>query len=145
MQLKSIDSVAELGLTIAGYEFPNRLLERDAANWLEIDLSVQTTQGWGISRVPCMHTWDATQLAAWLAAFDSRHALDQNDMRSWPCPEPNLQFHIISAAEQEVVMRVNFILEQPGEWEMNDAQEGARYYIGTMDLNWHDGSNVEAA
>lgn len=134
MWLKSIDNDAELGLTIAGYESLDYLSDRDTANWLEIDVSVQTAHGRGVSRVPCMHTWDAVTFATWLAAFDSHHPLDQNDMLPWLCPEPNLQFQMVSQAAREVIIHVYFILEQPGEWEMDDAKEGRNYYIGTMDL-----------
>lgn len=58
-----------------------------------------------------------------------------------PCPEPNLQFHMVTQTAEDVIMRVHFILEQPGEWEMDDAKEGMRYCAGTMDLKlrWADG------
>lgn len=80
MRLKSIDGVAELGVTLAGYEFPDQRSDRDEANWLEIDPSVQTAHGRGTSRAPCMHTWDAAYLATWLAAFGSRRAFDHQDL-----------------------------------------------------------------
>jgi len=49
-------------------------------------------------------------------------------------PEPNLQLEMITQTDQEVTLHVYFILEQPGEWDMDDALDEGRHYIGMMDL-----------
>src|SRR5258708_6660247 len=138
MRLEGSDGVSALELTIAGYEFPDDLSDRDTANWLEFDLRVRTPHGQGTSRVGCMHTWDVSELADYLDALGARRFW----LRGVPVPlfpEPNLQLgcSVLLAAlrPHRVTLHVSFILERPGEWQMDDAPAAeSTHYIGKMDL-----------
>ncbi|MGZ3599610.1 MAG: WapI family immunity protein [Ktedonobacterales bacterium] len=131
MRLESIDGVGTLEITLAGYESPDETSERSEANWLETDLHVRTGHGQGTSRVACMHTWDAADFVDWLNALATRQSISR---RSMVFPEPDLQLEMITQTDQEVTLNVYFILEQPGEWDMDDALDEGRRYIGMMDL-----------
>jgi hypothetical protein len=133
MQLASLDGAGELMVTIAGYEFPDDLSQEDTANWLEVDLSVWTPHGRGSSRVACMTTRSAAEFADWLDALGARRVGTRFPMLF---PEPNLQLKVLAWGPDHVSLHVYFILERPGQWEMDDTpdQEGARYYSGEMDL-----------
>jgi hypothetical protein len=131
VRLESIDGVGTLEITLAGYESPDEISERSEANWLETDQYVRTGHGQGVSRVACMNTWDAADFADWLDALAARQFLSRRFM---VFPEPNLQLEMITQTDQEVTLHVYFILEQPGEWDMDDALDEGRHYIGMMDL-----------
>ena len=135
MQLESVDGVGELMVTIVGYEFPDDLIDERTANWLEVDVQVRTPHGSGASRTPCMLTWDVAEFADWLDAFGTPGTPPPS--RSYfVFPEPNLQLEVRAQKPQHVGLHVSFILERPGQWEMDDmfAQETDRHYIGAMDL-----------
>ena len=75
--------------------------------------------------------WDAADFADWLDALGSHQSGSQPPM---VFPEPNLQLNVITQTDQEVTLHVYFVLEQPGGWDMDDAIDGRRYYIGVTDL-----------
>jgi hypothetical protein len=132
MRLDSTNGVGQLEVTVAGYEFPDDLSELSAANWLEVDVSVRTPHGWGTSRVACMQTWSAADFADWLAALGAGRIVGKSNMLF---SEPNLQFQTGAQTAQEVTVHVWFILELPGEWQMDDAPDAdSRHYIGEMDI-----------
>src|SRR5262245_51669297 len=103
MRLAGADGVGDLGATGAGYEFPDGLSEQSTANWLEVDVSVRTPDGWGTSRVACMHTWDAAYFADWLDALGARRSVGESVMLF---PEPNLQLRVVPQTAQEVTVHV---------------------------------------
>jgi hypothetical protein len=149
MRLESSDGVSALELTVAGYESPDDLSDWQTANWLEVDLRVRTPHGQGTSRVACMHTWDVSELADWLDAHGARRLW----IRAAPfflAPEPNLQlwFSGLLAAlwSHRIALHVYFILEQPGEWQMDDASDAeSTHYIGEMGLKVARAALREAA
>ena len=51
-------------------------------------------------------------------------------------PEPNLQLEVRVQQPQHMGLHVAFILERPGQWEVDDisAQETDRHYVGALDL-----------
>jgi len=82
-----------------------------------------------------MLTWDVAAFADWLDAFGTRGTLPPS-LASFGFPEPNLQLEVRAQQPQHVGFHVFFILERPGQWEMDDmsAQETDRHYIGAIDL-----------
>jgi hypothetical protein len=130
--LESANGSESLEVTVIGYEFPNDTSERGTANWLQADVSVKTQHGWGTSRAPFMHTWDASNLALWL---ESLSGFDSEVERIMVFPEPNLQLMVIDRTPQDIALHVDFILEQPGNWKMDDAVDNFRSYVGSMNLN----------
>jgi hypothetical protein len=132
MQLKGVDGMREPRITFAGYEFSNNLNDASTANWLEVDISVQTPHGWGTSRVACMHTWDALSLADWFDTLGAQRPVGELEMLF---PEPNLQFRVAHQTAREITFHVGFILERPGQWQMDDAHNvDSSNYVGEMDL-----------
>jgi hypothetical protein len=122
MRLEGNDGVCMLELTNTGYETYDDLSECEttnwqATNWLETDIRVRTPHGWGTSQVACMQTWDAAYFADWLDAL-SRHRIGIYDI---VFPEPNLALRAVALVMQNVRLQVSFILERPGEWQMDDA------------------------
>lgn len=132
MRLVSLDGASEMAITIAGYECPEDASKEDA-NWLEVDVSVRTPHGRGVSRVACMTTWNAVAFADWLDALGARRFGTPSIMLFG---EPNLQFQASDQWAHQVMLLVYFILERPGEWEMDDAsqQKSDRHYIGKMQI-----------
>ena len=132
MQLKGVDGIRELRITFAGYEFSNDLSDASTANWLEADINVQTPHGWGTSRVACMHTWDALSLDDWLDTLGAQRLVGELEMLF---PEPNLQFRVAHQTAREITFHVGFILERPGQWQMDDAHNvDSSNYVGEMGL-----------
>lgn len=139
MRLESLDGATTLKVTILGYEWPDDPRGALPANWLMVDLSVQTLHGWGICRTACMTTWNAADFADWLEALGARPT-ETPSLTQFAFAEPNLQVQVLGQSSRRVRLHIIFILEQPGFWEMDDApalQEGerqARHYCGEGDL-----------
>ncbi len=137
MRLASLDGATNLTATIADYEFPDDLNDLNTANWLEVDLTVQTPHGWGTCRTGCMLTWHAIAFADWLEALGVDRVKTPALMAF---PEPNLQLKVTDQSSQHIRLHVTFVLEHPGRWEMDDemdstpVQESKRYYVGEMDF-----------
>lgn len=142
MRLESLDGTTNLVVSIAGYEFPDDLSELHTANWLEADLDVQTLHGRGTCRTACMMTWDAARFADWLEALGTQQVGTPTMMGF---PEPNLQMQVTGQALRYIRFHVYFILESPGYWKMDDAQEGNRYYIGGVDITVRRAALLAAA
>ena len=99
MQLKGVDGIGELRVTLAGYAFPKNLIDMSAANWPAVDIRVQAPHGSGTSRVACMRAWDAVSFADWLDARGARRPVDHRDMIF---PEPNLQIQVAHQTVGEI-------------------------------------------
>lgn len=138
MRLEGQDGVCELSWTIIGYEAPEDVSERETSdwrttNWLEAVIRVRTPHGWGVSQVACTQTWDAARFADWLDNVSRRRIC----ITGIAFPEPNLALRAVAFLTQHVRLHVEFILEQPGEWHMDNApnQVSNDYYIGEISMN----------
>ena len=58
----------ELGLSIVGYQFPGETVDPWESNSLLVALRVVSPRGTWEVVDPCLTTWEAARLAAWLAA-----------------------------------------------------------------------------
>jgi hypothetical protein len=133
MRLESLTSTNQLIVTIAGYESPADVRQSSNDDWLEINLSVRTPYGRGSCQVAAMTTGTAAAFADWLDALGAGPVQIQPLMLF---PEPNLQLKVIAYSGEHVSLQIRFILERPGQWEMDDAppQEGDRFYSGEMNM-----------
>ena len=100
----------ELELSLVGYQFPNE--ERDPwdSNGLLVSVRVLAPEGsWDVVD-PCLTTWEAKRLVAWLV-----HAAASNPL---PFTEPNLTVVARPAANSPVLLHVRacFALELRPPW-----------------------------
>jgi hypothetical protein len=110
----------ELELAVVGYQFPDE--ERDPwdSNWLLISVRVLTPQGsWSVVD-PCLTTWEAKRLVAWLVHAAAR------DPAAVPMTftEPNLTVTARSRTSRpplRVHVRACFALELRPPWLHNVA------------------------
>lgn len=133
MRIEGSDGANWIEVTLAGYEFPDEIIERETMNWLETDLRVRTFHGRGVSRVALMRTWDAADFAHWLESLSAAYVGSESIMIF---PEPNLQMKAVRWPAY-VAIDIYFILEQPGQWDMNDAfyPTSSHHYVGNMTID----------
>ncbi len=104
----------ELELGIVGYQFPDEEHDPWDSNWLLVDLRVVSPQGsWEVVD-PCLTTWEAKRLVAWLVNAAAR------DPGATPATftEPNLTITARSGARapMRVHVRACFQLELRPPW-----------------------------
>jgi hypothetical protein len=121
MLLKSLDG-SEFEATIAGYEFPAGAQNKWDANWLLIAMRVQSPLGAGSCVDPCLTTWDAERLIAWLEAQAQGAPAEPEK----GFIEPNLDFEVLRVEGEALTMRVHFILERGAFWKPADGQRHRR-------------------
>jgi len=102
MPLKSND--IELRLTIIGYEFPKPQADKYSSNSLQIGVQVQHPKESWSATVPCLMTWEITELATWFDAL-ANGDWEQTDPGFL---EPEIQFHLVRAHGQPQAIRVTF-------------------------------------
>ncbi len=112
----------ELELTIVGYQFPHEEHDPWDSNWLLVALRVVSPQGnWEVVD-PCLTTWEAKHLVAWLVNAAAR------DPGATPVTftEPNLT--ITARSKANVPLRVKlqacFQLELRPPWAKSAAGSG---------------------
>ncbi|MDJ0959337.1 MAG: hypothetical protein QNJ88_01680 [Acidimicrobiia bacterium] len=118
-------------LSIVGYQFENASDEWDR-NWLVVEGHVHLPgQEWRF-RDPCLTTWEAHELAAWLSNVSAARSADT----AISFTEPNLCFEWQGVSSEFVEVRVSFELEaRPAE--MRNLPWGGCYVdltIGRSDL-----------
>ena len=104
----------ELELAIVGYQFPEEEHDPWDSNWLQVALRVVSPQGtWDVVD-PCLTTWEAKHLVAWLVNAAAR------DPAATPATftEPNLTITARSRARAplRVQVRACFQLELRPPW-----------------------------
>jgi hypothetical protein len=115
-------------LEISGYQFPEHEAggQRDYdANWLIVRGEVVLAGGdsWSFED-PCLTTWDAADLGAWLrdvSAGEIAPCLPDDDASGQMLVflEPNLGFQVESRTGDQVRVRVHFSLESLSPWLRN--------------------------
>jgi hypothetical protein len=105
-----------LELHLAAYQFMGTPQEGDGfdwdANWLVIEGEAKDgSRSWAF-RDPCLLTFEARELAAWLAAV----AGGQTGIEAIDFTEPNLEFRRMSLPGEQPVVRVTFRLESRSPW-----------------------------
>jgi hypothetical protein len=101
MKLKSPE--ASLYLTILGYQYPDAAGEPYDANWLSIHVEAAGPGGAWTGTDPCLLTYEAARLAAWMEAV----AAGQKASPAISFLEPVLLFRLIDG-EQGRTLRVHF-------------------------------------
>jgi hypothetical protein len=95
-------SGARFELKVLGYQFPHITDEPWDANWLSIQVSVDSARGSWSASDPSLVTADVAEIADWLLAIaDGGSAADRLDFL-----EPNLSFELLQAAEDRARLRV---------------------------------------
>ena len=118
---------ASVDLEISAYEFPERQARGPQdwdANWLVVRGEIVLADGTGWSfREPCLTTWDAERLGAWLekaAAGEIAPSLeDDEDGLVLVFLEPNLGFSVESRTAGMIRLRVHLSLESLPPWLRN--------------------------
>jgi hypothetical protein len=124
----------ELGVMLAGYEFPDCAEEEMTANWLEVVLYVRSERGTGWCQAPALLTWDVSRLASWLEHRAQRRP-PTSVVEEWiGFAEPNLQIHLEGDKDVGVAFQVTFYLERPGEWTVEGQRGAGRSWSGRMQL-----------
>jgi hypothetical protein len=112
----------ELELGVVGYQFPDEDRDPWDSNWLLVSVRVLAPEGsWDVVD-PCLTTWEATRLVAWLV-----HAAGR-DPSAFPMAftEPNLTVtaRARSSAPLRVHVRACFSLELRPPWAHTAAGSG---------------------
>ena len=146
MLLTSTDG-ASVGLRPTRYQFPappQAPPEADDwdASWLQVDGAVRTASGgrWRFED-PCLTTWEARELLAWLrAAAQGEVAVSQMPTEGskgvLAFTEPNLAFSIAARGGEHLVMRIHLGHECAPGWPWPDAwdEDGASWDSYTLAL-----------
>jgi hypothetical protein len=122
MKLVGADG-AYVALDIVRYEFPSMSSSVDDdwdANWLVIrGEAFDGDRRWGFSD-PCLTTWEARELTAWLRAVAGRRIqprpLGEDGDGGLTFTEPNLGLSLHSADANAASLRVHFSLESAPPW-----------------------------
>jgi len=112
----------ELELGIVGYQFPDEARDPWDSNWLLVSVRVLAPEGsWDVVD-PCLTTWEAKHLAAWLVLAAAR------DPSATPMAftEPNLTVtaRSASATPGRVDVRACFALELRPPWSHTASGSG---------------------
>jgi len=99
-----------LELRLVGYQHPGERVDPWDSNMLLVEVRVVTSHGsWDVID-PCLTTWEAAHLAAWLAALGARPELLGGRIN-----EPNVTFTAQSHAGS-VAVHASFALELRPPW-----------------------------
>ena len=104
------------------------------ANWLMIRGEIRTADGraWQFSE-PCLTTWEAGHLSAWLQAAASQDPPGHQDEAVFT--EPNLSFVLDGRDSERVRIRVRFAHESRPGWLPREASgSGDREYVLPLDV-----------
>lgn len=137
MELTSRTS-SRFWLVVSGYQYPGLPGEGPQdwdANWLIIQGEVELPDGRRSSFVdPCLTTWEADDLGAWLRRVSRGEALTAPDRGpAVEFLEPNLGFRAMQGEDGRIELRVYLSLEAEPPWVMEGAPGVHRNYV-TMDL-----------
>lgn len=108
---------ASIELAVDGYQFPRTVAAGVGdwdANWLVVSGGVQMSDGRAHSfRDPCLTTWEASELADWLAAIagDQLPVSDASEDPHLVFTEPCLAFSLKKVAGSAVEVWVHLSLE----------------------------------
>ena len=106
----------ELGLALAGYQFPDEQVDPWESNALLVEVRITAPEGsWHVVD-PCLTTWEATHVLAWLRAL-ARQA-DLVAARPLGVSAPNVTAHgrARPGEPQRVDLHACFALERRPPW-----------------------------
>lgn len=136
MRLESVDGIF-VELAVSSYQFGSRQSSSDDvdwdANWLVIAGKVWDGHRSWEFRDPCMTTWEARELASWLAGLAATNpvpadAVEDSERRLW-MTEPNLTFEAVGAEDGLCVIDVFFDAEARPPTQSNDEGEGVGHRV----------------
>ena len=111
MLLRSPDGTA-LELRIDGYHFPRVADDPWDSNALEVTVRVVSqAQSWSVTD-PCLTTYEAEDLARWLATVAASRPPD----RVVRIAGPNMGFRLVGASGDRVRLRAEFDFEERPPW-----------------------------
>jgi hypothetical protein len=103
-----------LELRILGYQYPDMETEEYDSNWLIVEGQIMHPRGGWKFRDPCLLTYEASRLAAWLESL-ARGSTPETEVGFI---EPNISFRsVVSSAEP--TLRVYFELEARPPWALS--------------------------
>ncbi len=131
----------ELALSIVGYQFPGETVDPWDSNSLLVSVRVVTPNGTWEVVDPCLTTWEARQLALWLAAVARGAMVRPTSTLS----EPNLtaRVGIDPLSPSRFHLRVCFELENRPPWAPTVA--GGRNLCVDLDVGSADLAAAAAA
>jgi hypothetical protein len=100
-----------LALSLAGYQFPDLASAEYDSNWLTVTIDVAHPRGNWRASDPCLLTYEAARLAAWLDGITPESAVGSEESFVEPC----LVFSIVDANGGRA-LRVYFELECRPAW-----------------------------
>jgi hypothetical protein len=108
-----------LELHLRGYQFPDLTDVESDANWLQVGLEIETPEGTWSATEPCLMTWEAAELARWIA--NVANGLPQGPFQDFV--EPCLSFgHEVEPGGSTIRVRLSHEFSPP--WV--DYHEGIR-------------------
>ncbi|HEX2024009.1 MAG TPA: hypothetical protein VHF00_04850 [Acidimicrobiales bacterium] len=132
----------ELALSIVGYQFPDETVDPWDSNGLLVSVRVVTPHGTWEVVDPCLTTWEARQLALWLAAIARGAMIRPTSTLS----EPNLTARVSIdplSPTPRFQLRVCFELENRPPWAPTVA--GGRNLCVDLDVGAADLAAAAAA
>ena len=106
----------ELGLTLAGYQFPRELIDPWESNALLVEVRIVAPEGsWDVVD-PCLTTWEAAHVVAWLNALARRADLVAARPLGVNAPNLTLIGHARRGEPDRVDVRACFALERRPPW-----------------------------
>ena len=132
----------ELALSVVGYQFPDETVDPWDSNGLLVAVRVVTPQGTWEVVDPCLTTWEARQLAAWLSAVARGAMVRPTSTLS----EPNVTAQVstdLRHPRSRFELRVCFELENRPPWA--PAVAGGRNLCLDLDVGAADLASAAAA
>ncbi|WP_407342163.1 hypothetical protein [Pengzhenrongella phosphoraccumulans] len=142
MRLSSSDGAC-VALRPTGYQFGRGSLPRGDwdANWLWVHGEVRTSTGasWSFDD-PCLTTWDAVELLAWLRAAGQgkvppTDAPIEDSEGLLAFTEPNLGFSLATIENHNLVLRVHLSLESAPSWPETESDADRDIYAYSVSLS----------
>jgi hypothetical protein len=120
-------------LALDGYQLPATSIYDEDRNWLYLRGHVQTeSRAWSF-RDPCLLTWDAPRVSAWLRAVVDGQVEPENARDAEPDEvflEPNVAFGLESRSADSARIRFHFSLESLPPWATQEEHsELFKYFV----------------
>lgn len=132
VRLESLDGQF-VELAVSGYQFGSARSTSSGvdwdANWLILRGKVwDGSQSWEFND-PCMTTWEARELAAWLRGLGTALAVAEPGATKLWLTEPNLTFSVVESSQGVTTLDVHFDAESRPALGSNDEGDGLGHRV----------------